>query len=45
MNRIICIVCMQSYRLDEVEGKELIEGVCSQKCQDRLMNVTKGDEI
>ena len=43
--RKICIVCMQSYRLDEVEGKDLIEGVCCVKCQDRLMNITKGDEI
>ena len=43
--RKMCIVCLQSFRLDEVDGKELIEGVCSQKCQDRLMNLDKGEEI
>ena len=43
--RKICIVCMQSYRVDEVEGKDLIEGVCSQKCQDRLLNMIRGEEI
>ena len=42
--RKICIVCMQSYREDE-DREGLVEGVCSVKCQDRLMNITKGDEI